>query len=399
MSIEIEAPRPAGADAVTQQLPVVVAAPDPAPVEAPAPAAPRPKRAGNRLYILDLLRFLAALAVLGYHFIPSSEGSWGPGGDTHVLGATVKAGLQYAYLGVEAFFVISGFVICMSSWGRSLSQFFVSRVTRLMPAYIGAILLTAAVVTLVPAGRDRPHLSHTLINLTMLQRFLHIPSVDSVDWTLFIELKFYMLFSIVVAFGVTYKRVVLFCVFWTIATLFSMYTGSAFLEGLFEPFYAPLFIAGITLYLIHRFGPDLLLWCMLGTSAAIAMTSLAQRDPTKRGITSYPVTVVILLAFLAIMVAVALGWFSWVRWPGLVTLGALTYPVYLLHHRIGLAFIGEFHEHVPFWLLFTTVVAGVLLLSYAVHHLFERPVNKRLRDGLIRSFARIRAADERVIAR
>jgi peptidoglycan/LPS O-acetylase OafA/YrhL len=393
VSIEIEAPATAGPHAPTQQLPVIVAAPKP--VEAPA-AEPRPARGGNRLYILDLLRFLAAIAVLGYHYIPSSERSWGPGGDTLVLGATVKGGLQYAYLGVEAFFVISGFVICMSSWGRSLSQFFVSRVTRLMPAYICAILLTAAVIVLVPAGRSRPAVSHVLINLTMLQRFLHIPSVDSVDWTLFIELKFYMMFAIVVAFGVTYKRVVLFCVFWTIATLFAMYTGSAFLSGIVEPFYAPLFIAGITLYLIHRFGPDLLLWCMLGVTTAIAMTSLAQRDPVKRGITSYPITVLILLAILAIMIGVALGWFDWVQWRGLVTLGALTYPVYLLHHRIGLAFIGEFHGKLPSWVLLFTVMIGVLLLSYAVHRLWERPVSKWMKRGLTSSFARIRASEAAV---
>uniref|UniRef100_A0AAU2VA93 Integral membrane protein n=1 Tax=Streptomyces sp. NBC_00003 TaxID=2903608 RepID=A0AAU2VA93_9ACTN len=33
------------------------------------------------------------------------------------------------------FFLISGFVICMSCWGKPLGDFFVSRVVRLYPAY------------------------------------------------------------------------------------------------------------------------------------------------------------------------------------------------------------------------------------------------------------------------
>ena len=359
--------------------------------EPPAAVSPPPEGGAHRLYILDLLRFAAAMAIIGYHFIPSHEEAWGE--DVAAFGTALKAVLQYAWLGVEAFFVISGFVICMSSWGRSPSRFFISRVSRLMPAYMFAVLLTAAVITVIPQARERPHISHTLINLTMLQKFMNVPSVDSVYWTLFVELKFYLLFAIVVYFGVTYRRVVLFCLFWTVATLVAIYTGSPFLNATVEPFYAPLFVAGITLYLIHRFGPSLLLWCMLGTSIAIAMSCLAQRDPVKRGITSYPITLTVMLAFIAIMVAVALGWFSWVRWRGLVTVGALTYPAYLLHHGIGLAVIARLHDRVPPWILLAAVVAGVLLLSYATHRLVERPLSRALRRGLGTSFARIRAAD------
>jgi peptidoglycan/LPS O-acetylase OafA/YrhL len=80
-------------------------------------------------------------------------------------------------------------------------------------------------------------------------------------------------------------------------------------------------------------------------------------------------------------------------WRGLVTLGALTYPVYLLHHRIGLAVIGRLHDQVNPWVLLAATAAGVPLLSYAVHRLVERPLSGALRGGLRASFARIRAAD------
>jgi peptidoglycan/LPS O-acetylase OafA/YrhL len=35
---------------------------------------------------------------------------------------------------LDALFIISGFVICMSAWGRSVGDFFVSRVVRLYPS-------------------------------------------------------------------------------------------------------------------------------------------------------------------------------------------------------------------------------------------------------------------------
>ena len=55
----------------------------------------------------------------------------------------------------------------------------------------------------------------------MLQQFVNVPAVDDVYWTLFVELKFYILFATVVWFGLTYRRVVLFNVIWTVLYLFA----------------------------------------------------------------------------------------------------------------------------------------------------------------------------------
>src|SRR6188474_872611 len=87
---------------------------------------------GNRLYILDLLRFCAAVAVLCYHVFVDNRGAWGTEAG-QLFGDTIVRVSRYGWMGVEFFFVISGFVICMSCWGRSVADFFTSRVTRLVP--------------------------------------------------------------------------------------------------------------------------------------------------------------------------------------------------------------------------------------------------------------------------
>lgn len=357
-----------------------------------SPPERRGARSGDRLYVLDLLRFGAAMMVVGFHLVVPSE-VWGA--DTAALFThTVSQFFRYGWIGVEFFFVISGFVICMSGWGRTLSEFFISRVTRLMPMYVLAVLLTSAVVLLAPPPGNDLSVPQILANLTMVQSLLDQPSIDTVYWTLFVELKFYLLFAIVVAVGATYRRVLLFCALWTVVALFAQATETRLLQVLVEPLYAPYFVVGVTLYLIHRFGPSLLLWVTLAMSAILCAVSLTGRVDGRQ--THYAVALVLFLAFLLTMVAIALGWFSWLRWRGLVTIGLLTYPVYLLHQRIGQLVIREFRDlGIAPWLLLGSIVVGVLLLAATLNAVYERPVARILRDRLRADFAQVRAYSTR----
>jgi peptidoglycan/LPS O-acetylase OafA/YrhL len=303
----------------------------------------------------------------------------------------------YGWLGVELFFMISGFVICLSSWGRTPSEFVASRLTRLLPAYVVAVIFVSALLTVWPLADGRPYLTHVFVDMTMLQQFLGVPNLDGVYWTLFVELDFYLLFAAVVAVGVTYRRVVAFCGAWLVGALFANYTQDKLLLALFEPRWAPYFILGITLYLIHRFGPNLVLWLMLAVAGLIAVWSMNGRVAefnTDQHIIDLPIALAAVAGFVAVLLAAALGWLDWIRWRGLVLLGGLTYPLYLMHMRLSRVMLAHLADDIPFWPLLGLIVATALLLALLVHRLIERPVARVMRQRLRAAFARINAADE-----
>jgi peptidoglycan/LPS O-acetylase OafA/YrhL len=298
----------------------------------------------------------------------------------------------YGWLGVHLFFMISGFVICMSSWGRTATQFAVSRIVRLFPAYWAAIALTTAFVLLYPALFEPQKLGDVLTNLTMLQEQFGVPHVDPVYWSLVAELKFYLLFLIVAAFGVTYRRAVIFCVVWSIGAAFAVQLDSKALKLFLMPNFAHYFVAGVALYLMYRFGPNLVLWGIIGYSWVIAMHYRTDSSfPGEVGLPYWPAAVLITACF-AVLILLALRRLQWMRWRFLTTLGVTTYPLYLLHYVIGTSAVYFVAKHwaVNAFVLFAIVVAGLVVLSWLVHRFIERPLAPRLKRGLTGGLETIR---------
>ncbi|MEU5158881.1 acyltransferase [Streptomyces sp. NPDC020875] len=291
----------------------------------------------------------------------------------------------YGYLGVQIFFVISGFVICMSAWGRPVKSFFVSRVVRLYPAYWFAVIATTVTLMVVPGGRRRLPGNDVLVNLTMLQQPLHVRHVDTVYWTLFTELRFYLLFLIVAWFGLTYRRVILFCCVWGAATLLVAEAPHGPLRLLLIPEYSWFFIAGMAFYLMYRFQPNLLLFGIVGVSflASLGPTVDEFQQLSFLAVKSvWPVTAV-MGVFFVLMALVATRRLSWIRWRWLPVAGALTYPLYLLHQVIGWELIHFFGQRgVDPWVLVGTITAAMLIVSYLVFRFVETPVSRYLKRRL-----------------
>ena len=199
-------------------------------------------RARPRVRLLDGFRLLAALMVVCWHYSGLTHGNGQPSADIRSLHPFAA----YGWLGVELFFLISGFVIAMSAVNRSVGEFAVSRFVRLFPAYWLGVLVTAVVLLIWPIAVHPPKLSDVGVNLTMLQEGFRVPSVDAVYWTLFAELRFYLLFAFVVWRGVTYRERSGSASIWLAASALT-YSSHGLIHTLVMPDWAPFFVAGLAL--------------------------------------------------------------------------------------------------------------------------------------------------------
>jgi peptidoglycan/LPS O-acetylase OafA/YrhL len=352
------------------------------------------REGGNRIVILDALRLIAALMVVFYHYVAFGAGWDDPAAE---LFPVIFKPSAYGWLGVDLFFMISGFVICMSCWGRTLPDFFTSRVIRLFPAYWLGVIATTAVVAMTPSGLDPHSWREVLVNLTMLQRPVQVEDVDGVYWTLWLELRFYLLFALVVWRGLTYRRVVAFCCLWATIALLAEGYGADPLSELVMADYCWFFIAGLVFYLMYRFGCNLLLWGIAALCFAMGQHTAMQSwrrslQYVGHAIPGWGVAVLITI-FFVVMAGVSLGWFQRINWRWLPAAGALTYPLYLFHEFIGWEIFHRLQYTVNHWVLLGGTVAGVLLMAHVVHRLVEIPVAVRLKHGLNTAFAQVRAAN------
>lgn len=352
---------------------------------------PRAAYGGGRLAAVDGLRLLAAIAVAAYHFVGTpTRDFWGTDAahDLSAVAPTLHPVSGYGWLGVEAFFLISGFVICMSCWGRSPAQFAVSRICRLFPVYWAVVLLIVAagvVATLAGQRWGAPtDLRTTLGNLTMIPSALGVPFTAGVAWTLWVEARFYLLMGGLLLIGLTYRRVVAFGFLWLTLAAMGREQDSAALDAVLLSEYAGLFVAGIAVYLMYRYGPNLLLWLLLGFAWCYALTVLNDRVVAHPG-TSWAVSAAVLTGCLGLLLLAGPGPLRRLRWRPLVYAGALTYPFYLVHQSLGVPLTRGILENVSGIGLLPAIALGLALctlLAAALERFVDRRLGRRFRRRL-----------------
>jgi peptidoglycan/LPS O-acetylase OafA/YrhL len=290
----------------------------------------------GRVPELDLLRFVASASVVLYHFTyrPRFQGTLDVGAFDPLPTAT-----RYGYLGVTLFFMISGFVILWSSQARSSGEFVVSRVARLFPSFWICVLLTALVVNATHGGDGDPvSLRDMLANFTMVPGLLEAPYVDGVYWTLFVELKFYVLVFFVLLTG-TMAYVEVWLGAWLAASVAAAIgiAPKVIISAALYP-YGPYFISGCLFYLVRSRGLSLFRVIGLVAACTIGAHYAIVQQPNFMAESSAASSVVVAAAvvlFHALFGVIALSPGSLPNSRLWYWLGGLTYPLYLLHNRIG----------------------------------------------------------------
>jgi peptidoglycan/LPS O-acetylase OafA/YrhL len=321
---------------------------------------------------LDSLRGIAAVSVMIFHYstflrtrIPSFP----------VLGLGLSS--------VAGFFMISGFVISMTAEKHTFWGFVRNRAVRIFPTFWLCLALTLVLVPLlgVPAYFSAHQIA---FNASMLPSFFFVKSIDDVYWTLEVELSFYCAIAILIAVGwlrwterLVSVGLILFvavnAAFWggwnpAWPTSVKLMLVPLFVSGFYTQ--APLLLAGMLFFRVKQSG---------FTPTRIVLLILCAAGPF---LTYVPSDGVIIILIFGLFARVATTGIKILNHSSLKFLGLISYPLYLVHHNIGQALLGELVQVMPAFLALIVTAILILMLASVIHLVFERPVTRWLKSKL-----------------
>jgi peptidoglycan/LPS O-acetylase OafA/YrhL len=318
---------------------------------------------GARLESIDMLRGLAALSVAWFHIY--QKNIMPLSGEASI--AIANATSAHGYLGVPAFFIISGYIIPYSLRNVDLTPancgvYLGKRATRLLPTLAFVSLLTVALAmlaTLVPAfaGPVPAYSGWTIVsNILLIAPLVDEPWILPVFWSLLIEIQYYVV--IVLAMGLlarAHPRAWLGLLgLLIVLPLVTPYALHSFAS------WSACFAIGIAVFLERRgaIGPWACVAIIVAGTAATVATNSA-------------------FYFAPIAITVAGLYFRGHVPRALVRLGQISYSLYLVHYLIGLrsfrllARLGEGDFY--YWLCYAGAVLASILAAWIVFKLVEEP--------------------------
>jgi peptidoglycan/LPS O-acetylase OafA/YrhL len=324
----------------------------------------------NRLLELDVLRGVAALAVVLFHYTTRFDQIYG---HSEQLWFDFPRGLY----GVHLFFVISGFVIFMTLERTKASlDFVVSRFSRLYPAYWTALVLTFTIVSLATLPGRQVGVPDALMNLSMWQFLFETPHVDPVYWTLSIELSFYVLMLCLYRAG-WLPKIEAVAAGWLMMMVLAVAVKNFFgvqlpdrLRILLLLEYGHLFIAGMMFYLTMKRGASVVRWLIIA-SCVVAQWLVGGTEVT-----------LIIAPFFLVFALATRGYLSFLVWRPLVFLGTVSYSLYLIHQNVGYVILRALYD----WSFNPNLSVAIAIvvsvgLAGAITFAVERPMLEAIRAG------------------
>jgi len=313
----------------------------------------------SRLSTIDALRGLAALSVCWYHF-------------SNCQGLLQEGWLQssgsYGWLGVECFFVISGFVIPLSMYRgefklqRDWKTFFGKRILRLDPPYLISVAIAG---TLLYLGSMAPGFAGEAPDISLIRIIGHIGYLNvflghgwfnPVYWTLAIEFQYYILIALLYVLISSRDARVLWISTLGLAALSFLPIGSEFVLH-----FIVVFTVGITTFQHHigliKQRTYFIFLLILSTISLLC----------------FDVSIAIVGALTSLSIA-----FVRVEMPRLLSFfGMISYPMYLIHVPIGgrVVNIGKRFAHTlpTHILVFVFALALTVVSAYFMYLYVERP--------------------------
>jgi peptidoglycan/LPS O-acetylase OafA/YrhL len=341
--------------------------------------------------ILDGYRTLAIMLVLAFHYCSR----WTPPNypeNLYPYGSMLRdipiAG--HGYLGVQLFFIISGFVIALTLLhSKDWLDFALRRAARLFPTMIFCAVLTFAILAMLPVTYFEPRLVDFLPSLTFIEPYLWekalgtpVSAIDGAYWSLFVEVKFYfwagLLFFVfgkarfLPSFTTFLNAVLLLTVVGMLASNKSVLDVG---QHIFAAPHLSWFGAGIAFFYLHLDRENRLAR-LLAVETLVVVIAQAFIRGAELEIPYY-------LAFYALFVLFVFRrqWLRAFEWKPLTSAGEASYSLYLVHQNVGVTLIAVLGGAVgPHWsALAVPVVATIMVLfSLQIYRKWELPAKRKV---------------------
>ncbi len=325
---------------------------------------------------LQVFRGLAALGVAVQHTAMSTGFFVGK------LPAWLHAIFEHGFLGVDFFFVLSGFIILSSHFddeksAASMRSYGIKRFVRIFPPYWPISIALIISYLLLPNLSQGDRSGFSLLSSLLLLPAAQPPAL-SVAWTLIHEVLFYLIFCL---FFISNRIFLIFVAAWVLAMGASAWLGattglSPFPARMLNPvnleFVLGMGVACLTRVVSNRFA---MAWIFLGCAVFVLMLfwSFSEQHRILFG-----------LPFSALVLGAVLrerqGGLAMPRW--LVLLGDASYSIYLIHNPL-VSLTSRLVARLPglaTWGVGMLVgVVSSLVAGVLYHWLVEKPLIRQFR--------------------
>ncbi len=321
---------------------------------------------------VQLLRAVAAVAVVTHHIRLFGNGAWG----------------------VDLFFVISGFIMCYvtENSGRS---FFAKRIIRVVPLYWAGTLAVFCIALVYPSLLDHTtadfvDLLKSLFFIPFKKGHLTVP-VLFLGWTLNYEMFFYLIFSLSMA--VNHKRRAVVASVLLVAIVFAgqwvpdhpvpfrFFSRPIILEFAFGMICYELFTSTARHRMRNRSIASRLLWTLAGAIFIVCMLLATNFSPFEEPVIQWGV-------FAALSFYCVLCGLSGVILPvWVVAIGDASYSLYLFHTfviQLFTKFTGAFSGTGALaYFMAVMVIVLCCVMSVLSYKYLERPLTEFLRRRFV----------------
>lgn len=313
---------------------------------------------------IDGLRAIAVLMVVAFHFLGRYPNDY--------TGLSLAPIFTFGWLGVDLFFIISGYCIAMTaSRTPDLASFWGRRFGRIYPAFAVGCMVSWALTSYFGLPEKEVSGLQALGNLLFLNA-VFVPSVDGVYWSLIVELQFYMLYGLILCID---RRP--FAIMMGLSVLFALAMGLQYADNpaisrIMKPQYIILFLIGAALFFGHATEKRFYyIWAACGFAASF---TTGYYDAV------IPYAAATLGLGCLVVASRKLPIFDRL-WP----VGLVSYSWYLLHQNIGLLIIRSLTaEGVSNGAAIAAAVVGTFILALGLYVLCE---NRYVRKVANRFFA------------